>query len=172
MNYYYVFVVLFLVSLTLRSTYEVLKEMRKIDPENRIIFGIIFSVMMMLWASWFALCSMDPFRVDIPETMRWCGLGLLVAGMIVAFGALFQLRGLENIDHLVKTGLFARLRHPMYTGFMLWIVGWSIYHGAFVSLCVGLIGIANIVYWRHLEDSRLLAQYGDVYRQYQLKTWF
>jgi hypothetical protein len=51
MNYYYVFVVLFLVSLTLRSTYEVLKEMRKIDPENKIIFGIIFSVMMMLWAS-------------------------------------------------------------------------------------------------------------------------
>jgi protein-S-isoprenylcysteine O-methyltransferase Ste14 len=172
MDYYYVLVVLFLVSLTIRSTYEMLKEMRKIDPENKIIFAIIFSAMMMLWASWFYLCTMDPFRVEIPEMVRWSGLGLLVVGMIIAVGALFQLRGLENIDHLVTTGLFSRLRHPMYTGFMLWIIGWSTFHGAFASLCVGLIGIVNIVYWRYLEDSRLLIQYGDVYQQYRNNTWF
>jgi protein-S-isoprenylcysteine O-methyltransferase Ste14 len=60
----------------------------------------------------------------------------------------------------------------MYTGFMLWIVGWSIYHGAFFSLAVGVIGIANIFYWRRLEDERLSAQYGDAYQEYRRATWF
>jgi protein-S-isoprenylcysteine O-methyltransferase Ste14 len=60
----------------------------------------------------------------------------------------------------------------MYTGFVLWILGWSIYHNAILSLFVGLIGIANILYWRRLEEARLLAQHGDTYQAYQLITWF
>jgi protein-S-isoprenylcysteine O-methyltransferase Ste14 len=171
-NSYLALVILFLVCLAIRSTYELLKEAGKVDLENKTIFGFIFSAMCTLWICWFALCSLDPFRFEIPEAVQWSGFALFILGMILAFGALMQLRGLENIDHLVTTGLFARLRHPMYTGFMLWILGWSIYHGAFVSLAVGVIGIANILYWRHLEDSRLLACYGEVYQQYRLRTWF
>jgi protein-S-isoprenylcysteine O-methyltransferase Ste14 len=60
----------------------------------------------------------------------------------------------------------------MYTGFVLWILGWSIYHGAIASLAVGLMGIANILYWRRLEDARLLARYGEAYQRYRLATWF
>jgi protein-S-isoprenylcysteine O-methyltransferase Ste14 len=169
---YLALVILFLVCLAIRSTYELLKEAGKIDLENKIIFGFIFSAMCTLWICWFALCSLDPFRFEIPEAVPWSGLALFILGMILALGALMQLRGLENIDHLVTTGLFARLRHPMYTGFILWILGWSIYHGAFVSLAVGVIAIANILYWRHLEDSRLLARYGEVYQKYRQRTWF
>ncbi len=60
----------------------------------------------------------------------------------------------------------------MYTGFMLWIAGWSLLHDAVLSLLVGLPGIANILYWRRLEDKRLLAQFGDTYRRYSQRTWF
>jgi protein-S-isoprenylcysteine O-methyltransferase Ste14 len=125
-----------------------------------------------LWVSWFVLCPLDPYKVNLPGFVRWSGFALFAVGMILAIGALLQLRGLENIDHLVTTGLFTRLRHPMYTGFVLWILGWSTYYGAIVSLAVGLVGIANILYWRRLEDARLLAQYGDTYQQYRLTTWF
>jgi protein-S-isoprenylcysteine O-methyltransferase Ste14 len=115
---------------------------------------------------------LDPFRVNLPNAVQWSGLALFVVGMILAIGALLQLRGLENIDHLVTTGLFAKIRHPMYTGFVLWILGWSTYHGAIASLAVGLMGIANILYWRRLEEVRLQARYGDTYQQYRLTTWF
>jgi protein-S-isoprenylcysteine O-methyltransferase Ste14 len=169
---YFVFIVLFLLSLAIRSSYELLKEAGKINPESKIVFGFIFATMCALWVSWFALCPLDPFQVNLPDAVRWSGLALFVVGMILAFGALLQLKGLENIDHLITTGLFKRVRHPMYTGFGLWILGWSIYHGAIASLAVGLIGIANILFWRRLEDARLEARYGDTYRQYRSKTWF
>ncbi len=156
----------------IRSVYEFLKEARRIDPESKPVFLVILSVMLILWISWFTLCPLDPCRITLPETLRWLGLGLFVLGTTLAVGALFQLRGVENIDHLVTTGLFKKIRHPMYTGFILWIVGWSVYHGAILSLGIGIVGIADILWWRHLEDIRLQAQFGSAYQQYRLTTWF
>jgi len=169
---YLILILTFVVCLFVRTAYELLKEAGKVNPESKIIFAFIFTTMCTLWACWFALCPLDPFQVTIPDVLRWSGLSLFIVGMVLAFGALLQLKGLENIDHLVTTGLFTRIRHPMYTGFGLWILGWSTYHGAFASLAIGLVGIANIIYWRRLEDARLLAQYGDTYQQYRLTTWF
>ncbi len=95
------------------------------------------------------------------------------AGPVFAVvGALAQLRGVENVDHLVTTGLFSRLRHPMYTGFILWILGWATFHGAAPSLLPGLLGIANVLYWRHLEELKLESTYGDAHRTYLRSTWF
>ena len=163
---------LFVTALFIRTGYELLKEAKKADPGNKRVFAIIFGVMCMLWMSWFSLCTLDPILLNLPSAVRWAGLAMFAGGMILAFRALFQLRGLENIDHLVTSGLFARLRHPMYTGFMLWTAGWSLLHDAVLSLLVGLPGIANILYWRRLEDKRLLAQFGDTYRRYSQRTWF
>jgi protein-S-isoprenylcysteine O-methyltransferase Ste14 len=171
-NTYLILVILFVVSLSIRTRYELLKEAGKVDPENKIIFAFIFSTMCALWISWFSLCPIDPFKINLPDLVQWSGLALVVLGLFLALGALFQLRGLENIDHLITSGLFAKIRHPMYTGFALWVLGWSTYHHAIVSLLIGLIGVANILYWRRLEDTRLLARYGDTYRQYLLRTWF
>jgi protein-S-isoprenylcysteine O-methyltransferase Ste14 len=87
-------------------------------------------------------------------------------------GAVIQLRGLEDIDHLVKTGLFSKIRHPMYTGFILWIVGWGVYHNAVISLAAGMVGIGIILYWQGLEEAALESQFGEDYRAYRKETWF
>jgi protein-S-isoprenylcysteine O-methyltransferase Ste14 len=169
---YLILIVTFTLCLFVRTWYELLKEAGKVNLESKFIFAIILITMCVLWVSWFALCPLDPFRLRVPNAVQYCGLALFVVGMILALGGLAQLKGVENINHLVTTGLFTKLRHPMYTGFILWILGWSIYHSAIASLAVGMIGIANILYWRSLEEARLLESYGEVYRQYRVTTWF
>jgi protein-S-isoprenylcysteine O-methyltransferase Ste14 len=171
-NDYFILVTNLLLSLAIRTSYELLKEAKKINSENKIIFSIILTVMIALWVSWFGLCPLDPWRLNLPDILRWAGLALFIIGLTTAIGALIQLRGVENINHLVTTGFFKRIRHPMYCGFILWIVGWSIYYGALVSLAIGLVGIVNILFWMHLEDDRLKIQFGDAYEQYRLKIWF
>lgn len=171
-NYYLVLIVIFLVCLVIRSGYELLKDAGKVNPESKLIFAIIFTIMCTLWVCWFSLCPLDPFQIKLPDAIRWGGFTLFVAGMILAIGALIQLQGLENIDHLVTGGFFRKIRHPMYTGFILWILGWSIYHGAGISMGFGWFGIINIVYWRRLEEVRMQMQYGDTYHRYQMTTWF
>jgi len=105
---YLILVVIFIVCLFLRTGYELLKEARRIDPESKLIFAIILAVMCALWASWFELCSSDPFQINLSETLRWSGFALFAVGMFLAVGALVQLRGVENIDHLVTTDCFPK----------------------------------------------------------------
>jgi protein-S-isoprenylcysteine O-methyltransferase Ste14 len=162
---------LFLLCMIIRSGYELLKEAKKINPESKPVFAFIFASMCVLWVSWFALCPSDPYRVDMPRPLRWIGLLTVAMGTVFAVGALVQLKGVENIDHLVTSGLFRKIRHPMYMGFIFWIVGWSIVNGAVVGSGVGLTGVASVLWWRHLEEDRLEGQFGSRYQQYRLTTW-
>ncbi len=170
-NYFFL-AALFLLSLVIRTGYEILKKNGRVNPKSTGLFMFIVVVMALLWVSWFTLCPKDPYRLELPGIVNWVGFGGFIVGWVLALGALMQLRGVENIDHLVTTGFFARLRHPMYTGFMLWIVGWALFHSAPMSLMVGLVGIANVLYWRHLEENHLEASYGERYLEYSRRTWF
>jgi protein-S-isoprenylcysteine O-methyltransferase Ste14 len=167
-----VLLLLYVACLTTRSTYEVFKKAGRVNLKSKILFYLIFSAMCLMWVSWFMMCLVDPYAINLPVTVRWIGFGVFLVAWGLALGALIQLRGLEDIDHLVTGGLFSKLRHPMYTGFIFWIVGGSVYHGAAVSLLVGALGIANILYWRRLEDASMESRYGNLYREYRKGTWF
>ena len=169
---YFIFLGLYLFSLVLRTSYELLKKAHRVNPKNTMVFAVILVVMCLMWATWFGMCPLDPLRLSLPEGVRWIGLALLIVGLGLSIGALVQLKGVENINHLVTTGLFSRIRHPMYAGFILWIFGWAIYHGALLSLIVGFVGIGNILYWRRLEEAELELRYGENYRRYRKETWF
>jgi protein-S-isoprenylcysteine O-methyltransferase Ste14 len=162
----------YLLCLVIRTGYEILKKNGRVNAKSTGTFVFMLAVMIVLWASWFTLCPADPCRVTLPRIVTWTGFGAFILGWVLGLGALFQLKGVENIDHLVTTGLFAKIRHPMYTGFLLWILGWAVFHGAAVSLIIGLAGIGNVMYWRHLEENHLEACYGDSYIQYRKLTWF
>ena len=163
---------IYLAAQMVRFGYEQLKKAGRIDPENPRLFVVILGVMLLMWASWFIMCPWDPSRITSPDIVRWIGLAGVIVGLGVAIGGLLQLGGVENIDHLATTGVYSRLRHPMYTGFILWIIGWAAYHGAVFSLVAGCVGIANILYWRWLEERALESRYGEVYRGYRKATWF
>lgn len=60
----------------------------------------------------------------------------------------------------------------MNVGFILWIIGWAIYHGAIVSLFVGLVTIANIFILKKTEEIELESAYGKIYLDYKNGTWF
>ena len=163
---------LFLLCLAIRGGYELLKEAGTVNMESKPVFAGVFAAMILLWLSWFTLCPADPFQIDFPPIVRASGLVVFLLGCILAVGALIQLRGVENIDHLVRTGLFKKIRHPMYMGFISWILGWSVYHRAGVSLGIGVLGIASVLWWRHREEARLQAQFGNEYQLYRQTTWF
>jgi protein-S-isoprenylcysteine O-methyltransferase Ste14 len=161
-----------LLGLTIRTGYELLKKAGRLDTQNKAIFAVVFVAMCVMLMSWPAICPLDPWRFALPGIVRMIGLTVAIAGLALAIAGLVQLRGVENIDHLVTTGLYSRLRHPMYIGFILWIAGWVTAFGAVFGLAVGLVCIANILYWRRLEESAMESCYGEDFRVYQQRTWF
>ena len=169
---YLIFAGLFLVGLVVRDVYEFLKRSGRIDTKDRLLFAVVFTSMCVMWISWFAMGPFDPTRFPVPGTLRMIGLGAVVLGFGLALGGMWQLKGVENIDHLVTTGLFSRIRHPMYAGFILWILGWSAYQGAVATSALGILGILSVLWWCRLEETALLSSYGSVYAEYRAKTWF
>lgn len=172
MTMYFVLVGVFFASLGFRSLYELLRKQGKIDPRNRIVFGLVFLDMCAMWASWSNLCPLDPWKTAFPEWLRWTGLVANALGWTLFLGGMVQLKGLENIDHLATSGLYAKIRHPMYCGFALWLVGWPLWNNSATSLLVGAAALAEIWLWRTAEEKRLETQYGTAWQEYRSKTWF
>jgi protein-S-isoprenylcysteine O-methyltransferase Ste14 len=171
-NPYYLFLAIFVCGVLTRNLYEILKKAGRVDLESKLQFASIFSVMMALWISWFLMCPLDPYRLELPDGLRWIGLAGVILGWCLALLAFKQLHGVENIKHLITTGIFAKFRHPMYTGFMLWILGWSLFNGAVQSFIAGLLGLGSVLWWRLLEETELVKHYGEQYREYRSRTWF
>jgi protein-S-isoprenylcysteine O-methyltransferase Ste14 len=169
---YFVILALCLLGLAIRMAYEFLKKAGKIDPQNKVVLGIVILGMSLFLPSWVFMCPLDPWRIDLPVAVSDIGTLMVIAGACLAVAALMTLRGVENIDHLVTGGLFKYLRHPMYAGFILWILGWVVRCGAGMSLIAGAAAIACVLYWGRLEEAKLVELYGEEYRVYKKRTWF
>jgi protein-S-isoprenylcysteine O-methyltransferase Ste14 len=161
-----------LTALAIRTRYELMKRVGTVDTTNPRIFAIVFAAMVAMLLSWPFLASLDPLELPLPDVVRWAGLAVSVPGVALAVGGLLQLRGLENVDHLVTSGLYSKLRHPMYAGFVAWILGWVVYGGAASGFAVAIVAVANIHFWVRLEERHLEAQFGDEYVEYEKATWF
>jgi len=169
---YFTFLGLCLIGLAVRVSHELLKKTGKVNQKSNTVIAIVFAAMFLMLSSWCFMCPLDPWHINLPSVVKLTGLVILIIGSGTALGGVIQLRGVENIDHLVTSGLFSRIRHPMYTGFILWILGWVIFYGAATSLIVALVCIGNILYWRQIEEKNLVSAYGEAYLRYRMKTWF
>jgi len=169
---YVITLILCVAGVMARTSYELLKKDNKINTRSVVSLSMMIAAMTAFLGSWAFMCPNDPLHAYVGWPTRWAGYGIAFAGVCLAVGGLARLKKVENVDHLVTTGLFARMRHPMYTGFIAWISGWVIAFGSVVSAVVAVFCIGTILYWRHLEEKALDARYGEMYRRYRAQTLF
>jgi len=156
---------------SIRTTYEILKYHNKIKP-NKLTFTVIFINMGLLWTSWFILCSVDLYKINLPDLVRYFGLFLFITGIVIFFISLFTIKTLESYKgDLITKGIYSKIRHPMYLSFILWLIGFSIFNEAFISFIFSFLLISNILYWRYLEEKELEKRY-SAYKDYKKRTLF
>jgi protein-S-isoprenylcysteine O-methyltransferase Ste14 len=168
------FLILVIVSISthlIRTIYEILKHKKIIDA-NKYTFVIIFTNMMLLWISWVLLCANDIFRIDPTGILKYLGLALIIIGVIVFQTGLYTIKSLESYDgDLITKGIYSTIRHPMYLGFILWLIGTPVFFGALLSSILSLLYIANVLFWRYLEEKELVERFPS-YRDYKKHTIF
>ena len=102
-------------------------------------------------------------------------LGLGVVGWAVLTH--FQVnQGLVNVspepnanNQLVETGLYGRIRHPIYSGVMLCAVGAAVAHGHVVGLVIAVVLCAFFTYKSTFEE-RWLEQVYPGYAAYRSRA--
>jgi protein-S-isoprenylcysteine O-methyltransferase Ste14 len=128
--------------------------------------------MVLLWTSWFHLCKYDIYKINLPDIIRYTGISLSGLGIVVFLTGLFTLKTLESYEgDLVTTGIYSLIRHPMYLSFILWLVGLPFFFEALFSLILSPIFIANILFWRYLEEKELEKRFSS-YSDYKKATLF
>lgn len=170
-NVFFYLVTICVITHIIRTSYEILKH-KKIITANNLSFIIILINMLILWGSWFALCILDVFKVGIPVILRYAGIVLFVSGIITFLWGLFTIKTLESYDGaLITSGIYRKIRHPMYSGFILWSVGFPVIWGAVFSFILSFLFVGNILYWRYLEEKELQERFPE-YNAYKRTTLF
>ncbi len=104
-------------------------------------------------------------------TPRWVEIfatGLVIVGLLigaVAAGGLGRLLTPTPVPkaggRLVTTGFYRYVRHPVYTGVLLVVLGLVVGSGRWLSLVVGVVAIAFFYAKSSWEEQRLMEHYPD-----------
>jgi protein-S-isoprenylcysteine O-methyltransferase Ste14 len=122
-----------------------------------------------------AVCFLAPGpRLFAP--MIFAGTAIGVFGLIIIGTAIVSLREVIQISpepreggRLITSGIYDWLRHPIYSGVVLAVIGLFLREpGAFVAIA-GMIVIAFLVVKSRFEETLLLQKYSD-YTAYRKRT--
>ena len=108
----------------------------------------------------------------------WAGLAAMLS-----FLTLFQLAHkhlarnwsvtleLREGHNLVDTGIYSRIRHPMYTAFWLWGLAQLLLIPNWFAGAAGIVSVAWLYFTRvGEEEEMMLEHFGDAYDAYRART--
>jgi hypothetical protein len=93
---------------------------------------------------------------------------LIVAGAVLAVIGWRQVY--KGKGGMVTTGLYRRIRHPQYTGFLLFLLGSVVNWPTLVTLAMMPVLVWTYYRLARMEEADAIAVYGDDYRTYMKRT--
>jgi protein-S-isoprenylcysteine O-methyltransferase Ste14 len=116
-----------------------------------------------------------PFR----PVQAWLGVAFAVAALVLfqmthrALGRNWSVTLELRQDHkLITSGIYRKIRHPMYTAFWLWAIAQACLLPNWVAGFAGIVGFGTLFFGRvGREEQMMLETFGDDYRQYMSKTY-
>jgi protein-S-isoprenylcysteine O-methyltransferase Ste14 len=115
-----------------------------------------------------------PLRLGV--TGQWVGVGLCLAGIGFAVWARVYIgrnwgmpMSLREGHELVTAGPYAYVRHPIYSGLMLAMIGSALTEGLLWLLLFALY-FAYFLFSARSEEKTMLAQFPDAYPAYRRRT--
>jgi protein-S-isoprenylcysteine O-methyltransferase Ste14 len=85
----------------------------------------------------------------------------------VKVSGLAELEPHRHDQTLVTSGIRNRVRHPIYLGHLLEVIGWSIIAGSVPIFVLALFGVITGAIMIRLEDRELESRFGSPYRDYR-----
>src|SRR5512136_2718412 len=164
-----------------RAGERVMPDRETVKREGRGMFAIRV-VMFFLLLGWLTLYAINPawmgvLSVPFPDWLRWAGFALGLASLgfwswtQVALGKEWspQLQ-LREEHHLVTTGAYSRIRHPLYTAMLGYGTSLALVTSNWVFIVLAVAVIAGLATRVPKEEQMMLEQFGEEYRAYMQRT--
>jgi len=139
---------------------------------DKLFMGSIF----VAWTAWLVLMALDAVRFrwsHVPLWLQVVGAILILLCMYLAqltmrensFAAPVVKIQSERGHHVVSSGIYAHIRHPMYAGALLFFVGTPLLLGSWYGLAAAPVMAATLVVRTLFEERMLMAELPG-YREY------
>src|SRR5437773_1511896 len=109
--------------------------------------------------------------------VEWAGVLLTAAGVAVAFWARWHLGAnwsgvvtLKENHELIRTGPYRNIRHPIYTGILLALLGTAIAVGEVRAIIAVAIAYTSFYTKARREESFLSQEFGPKFAEHQRHT--
>ena len=149
----------------------ILEHYKKISESRIIHIGIDIS-MFVGWFSYFWL-SFSEFQINL-SLANYAGLIILIIGfyLFIASGKKVHKRLHTGKGGLITDGVYKKIRHPMYFGQILMLIGGPVFGGSLIMLALSPLFIIQLLIWRYMEEKELMEEFGKEYEEYKKATWF
>ena len=132
------------------------------------------------WAlMWTAPPDQFWFRPFLPwsPAFYWGGVVLMVVGFSITIWARLILGSnwsatvtVKENHELITSGPYRLVRHPIYSGLLLAIVGSALPREDLRAVAAILLFIGSLLRKAGIEEGRMIATFGDGYRAYRSRT--
>lgn len=79
---------------------------------------------------------------------------------------------IRETHKLITQGVYAKIRHPMYSAFWLWALAQALLLPNWIAGLSGIVGFGTLFFGRVFEEERLMEKtFGTEYRDYMRRTW-
>ena len=95
---------------------------------------------------------------------------LIFAGFVLLAAAWKVLYEAQKSHTLATSGAYAYIRHPQYVGFILIMLGFLFQWPTLITLIMFPILVTMYAKLARREEREVLAEFGDIYRQYMKDT--
>jgi len=117
----------------------------------------------------------------LPQDVWLARIGVIIsfAGAAIAIwarailGQNWSARVSLKVDHqLIRSGLYAYMRHPIYSGFLLMVIGTAVVQGEFRGLLAIPVVAIGLTIKAKQEEELLRNEFGESYSQYCRESGF
>src|SRR5262249_25086174 len=157
------------------------KESKVTEPfENRVVHGVLFTVgFYLLFARSFNYGILSARFVPALLWLQKTGIALTCTGVALAIwarlilGENWSARVTRKVGHeLIRSGPYAYVRHPIYSGLLLATAGTALFIGEWKGLVALVLVFAAESFKAKREEQFMLAEFGETYEQYRRETGF
>lgn len=139
------------------------KPIQKGQPQRDKVFML---AMIGLWYGWIALMALDVERwrlSDAPDWAMYTGAALILLGFIAvlrtfranSFAAPVIKIQEERGQKVIDTGPYALVRHPMYAGAFLYVLGTPLLLGSWIGLALVPVVMGLLIVRIFIEEAAL-----------------
>lgn len=149
-------------------------------PFHRLLYywlPLIIAVLLLGPGSWYGHSWLRENFIAHSDRVGLVGLSLSISGAVIACWSRFLLGrnwslSVQRKEHheLIQTGLYKKIRHPVYTGLLLLFTGNALIVGDYRAIVAVAVVCASFWFKIRKEEQLMTTIFGEQYTAYKKRT--